>query len=104
MPARYRVIITPRAAADLDGIHQYIAKDSPQNAAGVATAIIDAIDGLESLPHRYPVYRGRRQPSETVRRMPVPPFLIYYRVDDINLVVHLVSILHGSRKQPKRFP
>jgi plasmid stabilization system protein ParE len=86
----------------LEGIHQHIEKDSPENAASVA-AIIDAIDSLELLPHRYPVYQGRRQPSEVVRRMPVPPFLIYYRANDLNRAVHVVAILHGKRRQPRRF-
>ena len=103
MPDRYRVIITPRAAADLDGIHQYIEQNSPQNAADVAAAIIDAVDGLESLPHRYPVYQGGRQPSQAVRRMPVPPFLVYYSVNDDNRAVHVVTIRDGRRRQPRRF-
>jgi addiction module RelE/StbE family toxin len=103
MPDRYRVIITPRAGADLEKIHAQIAKDSPQNAGLVASAIIDAVESLELFPHRHPVHEGRRKPTQTVRRMPVPPFLLYYRVDDPNLVVHLVSVLHGKRRQPKRF-
>ena len=76
MPDRYRVIITPRAAADLDNIHVHIAEDSPHSATAVAGAIIDAIDSLEAFPHRYRVYQGRLKPSQTVRRMPVPPFLV----------------------------
>jgi plasmid stabilization system protein ParE len=54
MPDRYRVIITPRAGADLEKIHAQIAKDSPQNAGLVASAIIDAVDSLETFPHRHP--------------------------------------------------
>ena len=104
MPDRYRIIITPRAASDLVEIHRYIEHDSPQNAADVAAVIIESIDGLESLPHRYAVYQGARQPSEAVRRMPVPPFLVYYRVDDGRRVVHVVSVRHGKRRQPRRFP
>jgi hypothetical protein len=34
--------------------------------------------------------------------MPVPPFLLYYRIDDASRVVHVVSVLHGKRRQPKR--
>ena len=103
MSERYRINITPFAAANLEDIHKYIGKDSPQNAAGMATAIIDAIDRLESLPHRYPVDKGRRQPSETVRRMVVQPFLIYYRVNNKNRKVDVVTILHGKQKQPRHF-
>lgn len=65
--------------------------------------MIEAIDSLEAFPHRHPVYKGSRQPSDIVRRMPVRPFLAYYTVDDARGVVHVVSILHGKRRQPKRF-
>jgi len=101
MPERYRIIITPRASADLQDIHQYIEKDSPQNATSVAGEIIKAIDSLEIFPLRYRVYKGRKQPSEAVRRMPVPPFLIYYRVQEEHLAVDIITIRHGARRPPR---
>ena len=103
MADRYRVIITPRAGMGLAGIHRYIATDSVPNAARVAESLIAAVDSLELFPHRHAVYEGRRQPSKSVRRMPVPPFLIYYRVDDANRAVQVVAVIHGKRQQPKRF-
>ena len=104
MPARYRVIFSRRAATDLQLIHDYIQRESPQNAAAVATELIGAIDSLELLPHRYPVHRGHRPPAAAVRRMPVPPFLVYYRVTDRPRVFGVITIRHGSRRQPRRFP
>ena len=103
MGERYRVIISPRTLSDLEGIHGYVEQDSPQNASAVIRRRMAAVDSLEQLPHRNEVYRGRRQPSEAVRRMPVPPFLIYYRVDDSERVVDVITIRHGSRRQPRRF-
>ena len=102
MPDHYRVTITPRACSDLEDIHQYIVKDSPQNASTMVEQLIGAIDGLEILPHRNVVYAGEPRPSEAVRRMPVPPFLIYYRVNDMNLTVDVITIRHGKRRQPRR--
>ena len=103
MPDRYRIIISPRASADLHGVHKYIETESPQNAAGVLDALIRAINSLEQLPHRHRVYQGRREPSAAVRRMPVPPYLVYYRVDDKNRPVEVVTVRHGRRRQPRRF-
>jgi toxin ParE1/3/4 len=103
VPARYRIIISPRAGSDLAAIHQYIERDSPRNAASVAGALIEAIDQLELLPHRYRVYQGHRRPSRAVRRMPVSPFLVYYRVDDGTRSVGIITIRHGKRRQPRRF-
>src|SRR5215218_7197172 len=52
MPATYRIRVTPRALADLEAVFEHISRDSPQNAAAMIRAIIDAIDSLESLPYR----------------------------------------------------
>jgi plasmid stabilization system protein ParE len=103
VPRHYRILFSARAAADLASIHQYIEQDSPQNATSVAAELVDAIDGLELLPHRYAVYQGRGSPGREVRRMPVPPFLIYYRVDDAKGSVGVITIRHGKQRQPRRF-
>ena len=57
MPEHYRVRITPQALSDLELIHAYIARDSPQSAASVLERILDAIESLEIFPHRTVVER-----------------------------------------------
>jgi plasmid stabilization system protein ParE len=104
MPARYRILLSPRASADLTGVYQYIAKDSPRNAAAVIAELIDAVDSLQILPQRHAIYRGRGRPAvEVVRRMPVPPHLIYYRVNEADALVEIITIRHGKRRQPRGF-
>jgi toxin ParE1/3/4 len=103
MPGRYRVIISPRALSDLEDLHRYIVRDSPGNASALIRRLIAAIDSLEDFPHRNRVYQGRRQPSEAVRRMVVLPFLLYYRVDDAERVVGVITVRHGRRRQPRSF-
>ena len=103
MPDRYRLRIMPRSADDIAGICAYIEESSPQNAAGVAQDLLDAIDSLEILPRRYRIHEHRKDPSKTVHAMPVPPFIIYYRVVERHHVVEVVAVLHGSRRQPRRF-
>ena len=105
MPARYRVILSPQTSADLADIHGHIAADSPQSAASVIAGLTDAVDSLQHLPKRHPVYPIRGRPAaEVVRRMPVPPYLIYYRVDDARRVVEVITIRHGKRRPPRSFP
>ena len=105
MPPLYRVIISPRAAADLADVDAYISKDSPQIAATVISRLVDAVDTLGRLPHRHQTYGVRGRPAdEIVRRMPVPPYLIYYRVDDTKRVVEVITIRHGKRRLPGRLP
>lgn len=104
MPDRYSVIILPRAADDLASICSYIEQRSPQNAALVAQRLISAVDALDILPRRYKVHEHRKDPAKTVHSMPVPPFLVYYRVDIRQKTVRILTIRHGSRRQPRRLP
>ena len=103
MPDRYRIIILPAAADDLVAICPYIERDSPQNAALVAQRLIDAVDSLTVLPRRYKVHEHRKDRAKDVHSMPVPPFIVYYRVDETHLTVRILTIRHGSRRQPRRF-
>ena len=102
-PGRYRIRIMPRAAEDIACICAYIEQDSPQNAAAVAQDLLDAIDALGILPHRYKVHEHRTDPAKTVRSMPVPPFVVYYRVVDRLAAVEVVALCHGSQRRPRRF-
>jgi len=103
MVPTYRVIVLSRAFADLDQIIDYIAERSPQNAAATIDHLWKAMQSLDQLPHRFKVHEHRRDPGKTVRSMPVKPYLVYYRVDDQMKVVRVLSVWHGSRRQPRRF-
>jgi len=104
MPARFHVIIPPRPLRELVEICAYIEPHSAQNAASVAQMLVSSIDSLEILPHRFNIHEHRRDPAKTVRSMPVPPFVVYYRIDDLRRSVRILSIRHGARRKPKRFP
>lgn len=103
MPQRYIIRITPRASADMVEICTYIEQDSPQNAASVAEELLHAIDSLELLPHRHRVHEHRKNPAKTVHAMPVPPFIVYYRILDRHAVVEVLAVRRGSQRQPRRF-
>lgn len=100
MPDNYHVIFTRRAAADLEGIFKYIAHDSPRNASRVITKLVDAIDSLGQLPHRYRVIKQHHRIRDGIRMMPVSPYLLYYRVLDPQRAVRIITIRHGARKRP----
>lgn len=103
MPDRYRVVILPEAGANVQAIFRYVEQHSPQNAVRVAATLVHAIDSLEFLPRRHKVHASSRDPRRVVRSMPVPPYLIYYRVVERDKVVEILTIRHGSRRQPRRF-
>lgn len=100
MPDAYRIRITPRALADLEQAFEFIRRDSPQNAALMIRRLLDAIDGLEILPHRYDVPRAGMTRGRNVRSMPVWPYLVRYRIDDQRKVVFILRVRHGARRRP----
>jgi len=103
MPEHYHIRIMPRAASDLTAICSFIEQHSPQNAASIARELVAAIDSLEILPHRYKIHEHRQQPAKTVHSMPVPPFVVYYRIVDRLHLVEVLTVRHGKRQPPKRF-
>lgn len=103
MPRHYRVLMMPEAAADLTAAFDYIERDSPQNARAVIEALIQAVDSLTHLPHRYKVHLSARDQNRVVRSMPVPPYVVYYRVIEQDGVVRVLTVRHGARRRPRRF-
>ena len=96
----FRIIITPQAASDLEGIHAYIAKDSDENAATTARRILAAIDGLKQVPNRTIVHRKGKKPRYPIRSLAVRPYIVHFRVLDVDRVVQITHIRHGARWPP----
>jgi plasmid stabilization system protein ParE len=97
----YRVIITPRAGADLERIHDYIAKDSPQNAQAMVKRILDALEPLKQFPNRTVAQRQATGLRHPVRMLPVKPYTIYFRVIDEFNAVRILHIRHAARLRPR---
>ncbi|MBU6442350.1 MAG: type II toxin-antitoxin system RelE/ParE family toxin [Alphaproteobacteria bacterium] len=92
-----KLIIRQKAAADLQGIRDYIAQDSPRNAQRVVIRIRDAIrNNLLEFPDM-----GRASQVAGTREWPVPglPYLIIYRTDAANTRLEILSIVHGARER-----
>ena len=104
MPDTHRVILTAEALTGLDQIARYIRNHSPQNAAAVAGAILDAIDSLGQMPTRFKQIGKSRTRGTPIHALVVRPFIIYYRVEDRPPAVYVLEVRHGSRRQPRRFP
>lgn len=96
----YGIRMTPRALADLEAISKYISEDSPANAAKFIQVLLESIDALAIFPHRYNVPRTGFVRGRQVRSMPVPPYLVRYRIDERRKTVHILRVRHGARKRP----
>ena len=89
-----RLILTPRAAADLEEIGDYIALDNP--AAAVRT--IDRLQEISALLRDNPrIGTMRDDIARGVRSFPVGSYLILFRSLDDG--VEIVRYVHGARQQ-----
>jgi plasmid stabilization system protein ParE len=83
----------PEAFADLDGIRDYIAQESPDAADRVMSEIFDTIRGLVLFPSR-----GHRRPDLSSRRLRftlVREYLIAYAPG--KKLLWVVAVMHGRR-------
>ena len=103
MQRLYRVIVSPEAIRNLDAILVWMKRDSVQNALTVFDSLWQATQSLQRFPHRYKIYRQNRKSQLVIRSMPVPPFVIYYRVIERFTTVRVLTVRHGARRQPRRF-
>ena len=83
------------AEADLDDIHDYIARDVPYYAELFVDRLIEATDKLEAHPRigrRVPEAAGQR---DEIRELIVYGYRIIYRVAGED--IHILSVVHGSQ-------
>ncbi|QDM18441.1 type II toxin-antitoxin system RelE/ParE family toxin [Tardiphaga sp. vice352] len=87
-----RLRYTRRALADLDGILDYIASQSPQG----ATRVHARIQRMVSLLPSHPAI-GSRTEDPTIRKLATPPYpyLIFYEPTEKEVIVH--AIRHAAR-------
>jgi toxin ParE1/3/4 len=87
-----RVRITPLAAADLDNIASWIAKDSPRRSLSFVGELVDRCRSLAEKAESYPVI-GRFR-GHDIRRRVHKGYLILYRV---GIEIEVVRVLSGAR-------
>ena len=92
------VVWSRRAVQHLVALREYIAKDSEQTAALVATRILDAIELLQTQPE---IGRPGRVVGTRELVIPDTPYIIPYRIRNERL--ELIAVFHGRQKWPKKF-
>ena len=89
-----KLVIREEAADDLDGIYDWIAKDSVSSAARVVRALRERMNSV-LLPELVNIGRpGRRQGT---RELVEWPYIIVYKADDDREVVTVLAVVHGAR-------
>lgn len=82
------------AAADLEAIAEYIAKDSEQYAGAFVDRILDAVEQLGALADRGQVVPEFQDAS--LREILVAPYRIVYELTPGTVMV--VALIHGARR------
>jgi toxin ParE1/3/4 len=95
----YQIVWSPRAAGDLEAITRYIAADNPAAATRFADRIVSHIEHLARSPLIGQVYH--RSKRREIRQLVEPPYRIFYRVDENELRVVVLTLWHGARREPK---
>ena len=103
MTPSYQVGLTRRANRDLTGIHGQVGRPLPASASGIVRDLFAAFDLLRMIPNRTvvdPQPPDRRPP---VRSLPVPPYVVFFRVYDDRKLVVVSRVRHGARRPLRRF-
>ena len=95
----FKVDWTDPALADLGEIVAFIARDDPDAAERVGTAIIDHVEILRTFPFIGPAYP--RGSAGDRREIVCGNYRIFYRVSEQRKLVEILTIWHGSRGTPE---
>jgi plasmid stabilization system protein ParE len=85
---------TVGAVADLQAIHDFIARDSARYATAVCGAIVDTVDRLIAFPLQGRIVPEWQRPE--LRELLQGAYRIVYRVRSTD-VVEILTVFHGAR-------
>ena len=90
-----KLVYQSSALADLQNIHQYISKDSPDIAATVIARIKSSLDRLTTFPRS-----GRPGNVPRTYEVVVPnlPYIVVYELT--NNEIEIVAVFHGAQDRP----
>ena len=95
MPATFRVEITPAAEADIAEIWDYIAQDSPGNAAAFILALEEQIASLEQHPERCARIPENEVLGTAYRHLIHGSYRTVFRISGPTVVI--LRVIHGAR-------
>ena len=92
----FKVTFAKRALRELAAITTFIAKDNPDAARELSEKLLDQAASLSRFPFRHAKDNHRAR----VRKMPVPPYLVYYSIDENKRTVTILHFWHGAQQHP----
>ena len=96
-----RIVMTPDAEADLTELRDYI-RDvllAPDTARSYLRTVRAEIDGLASMPARYPLVENEPWHSRGIRKLLVKNSIVYFRIDEAAAAVYILNVIYARRDQ-----
>ena len=93
-----RLILSPRAATDLEEIAEYIARDNPARAASFVAELEATCRAVAATPELYP---ARADLAPGLRMAVHGRYLVFYRDLPGEVAVRVERVLHGARNLPR---
>ena len=96
---KYDVIYTKRAFGELQGIRDYIESTllAPDAAQNIADKIMTAIEQLDEMPYKFPLYEKEPWRGRGLRKISVENFTVFYMPVEKQAQVAVISIMYGGR-------
>ena len=91
-----KIIFSPQAIADLEAAVKFIAEENRETAVRMGNALIDRVAILENFPLLGSAYAKR----PGVRKLVSRPYVIFYRVREMENVVDILRYWHGAQREP----
>jgi toxin ParE1/3/4 len=95
VPKTYEVLLARHAQRDLAEVYDYIAADSPANAAAFVQAIEEKVFSLASMPERASLIPENTQLGTGHRHLVHGNYRIIFRIEGDAVLV--LRIVHGAR-------
>ncbi len=97
----YNYLITAHAEKDFEDIMDYISVElhNPTAAQNLGRKIFEAIDNVCAFPQSGTVVVNAGIADNTVRRLVIDNYLMYYKPLDSDNLLYILRIVYGQRKQ-----
>ena len=104
MANQYEVKITAQALAQMREINDYIAHElqAPDAARNLLDKMQFEIKKLSEFPKKHKLIEEEPWHSEGVRKIIVNNFLVYYWIDEDNMLVQGIAVIYEKRDQIKQ--
>jgi plasmid stabilization system protein ParE len=94
----FQIVWTERALAELEAVVRQVAADDMAAAAKLRLELLGSVEVLRRFPSIGPVYE--KDLTGRAREILCQRYRVFYRVQEASNRVEILTVWHGSRKEP----